>query len=63
MSVLLLCFNAQPDIFAVMNCCVVTLIVFSSDMLAWRADSLYSARSCARGEIRFYPLLEFNILR
>jgi len=31
MSVLLSCFNAQSDIFVVMNCCVVT----------WRADSLY----------------------
>jgi len=31
--VLLPCFNAQPDIFAVMNCCVIALIVFSSDML------------------------------
>jgi len=24
-------FNAQPDIFAVMNCCVVALSLFSSD--------------------------------
>jgi len=39
----------QPDIFAVVNCCVVALIVFSFDMLAWMADSLYSARACARG--------------
>ena len=37
--VLLLCFNAQPDIFPVMNCCVVALIVITSDMLAWRADN------------------------
>jgi len=37
--VLLPCFNAQPDIFAVMNCCVVALSVFTSDMLVWRADS------------------------
>ena len=42
--VLIPCFNAQPDIFAVMNCCIVALLVFSSDMLAWRADSLYLAR-------------------
>jgi len=41
-SVLLPCFNAQPDIFAVMNCCVVGLSVFSSDSLTWRANSLYS---------------------
>jgi len=40
--VLLPCFNAQPDIFAVMNCCVVELSVFSSDILTWSADSLYS---------------------
>ena len=38
--VLLPCFNAQPDIFAVMNRCVVALIVFSSNILAWSADSL-----------------------
>jgi len=31
MSVLLPCFNAQPDIFAVMHCCIVALGVFSSD--------------------------------
>ena len=48
--VLLPCFNMQPDMFAVMNCCIVALIVFSSDMLAWMADSLYSARAFARGE-------------
>jgi len=36
---LLSCFYAQPDIFAVMNCCVLALIVFSSHVLAWRADS------------------------
>jgi len=53
--VLLPCFNAQTDIFAVMNCCIVALIVFSSDMLAWKADSLYSARACAR-ELGLPPL-------
>jgi len=41
---LLLCFNAQPDIFAVMNCCVVALSAFSSNILTWRADSLYSVQ-------------------
>jgi len=30
--------NAQPDIFAVMNCCVVALSVFSSDTLIFGAD-------------------------
>ena len=47
--VLLPCFNVQPDIFAVMNCCVVALIVFTSDMLAWRADIWYSAKPWPRG--------------
>jgi len=36
------CFNAQPDIFAIMNCCVVVLIAVSSDILAGSADSLYA---------------------
>jgi len=38
-----------------MNCCIVALLVFSSDMLAWRADSLYSARACARGLWGYTP--------
>jgi len=38
--VLLPCFNAQPDIFAVMNCCIVALSVFTSDILTWSADIL-----------------------
>jgi len=42
--VLLPCFNAQPDIFAVMNCCFVALSVFSSDILTCSADSLYSVQ-------------------
>jgi len=50
------CFNTQPDIFAVMNCCIVAFLVFSSDMLAWRADRLYSARACARGGWGYPPL-------
>ena len=37
---LLSCLNAQPDSFAVMNCCVVALSVFSSDILTWGADIL-----------------------
>jgi len=32
---LLPCFNAKPDIFAVMNCCVVELNLFSIDILTW----------------------------
>ena len=35
------CFNVQPDIFALMNSCVVALMVFLSDILAGSADSLY----------------------
>jgi len=35
-------FNAQPDIFAVMNRGVIALSAFSSDILTRRADSLYS---------------------
>jgi len=36
--VFLPCFN-EPDIFAVTNCCVVVLSVFSSDILTWSADT------------------------
>jgi len=32
--------NAQSDSFAVMNCCVIALSVFSSDILTWGADIL-----------------------
>jgi len=35
MSVFYSRFNAQPDIFAVMNCCVVALSLFSSDIVTW----------------------------
>ena len=38
------CFNAKPDIFAVLNCCIVALSVFSSDIVTWSADSLYSVQ-------------------
>ena len=37
---LLPCLNAQPDSFAVINCCVVALSVFSSDIVTWGADIL-----------------------
>ena len=54
----------QPDIFALMNCCVVALIVFSSDILAGSADSLYSAMACARRGLGLNPpLLELDILQ
>ena len=42
--VLLPCFNTQPDIFAVMYCCVVALSLFSSDILTWSADGLCSVQ-------------------
>jgi len=42
--VLLPCFNVQPDIFAIMNCCVVALNLFSSDIVTWIAGSLYSVQ-------------------
>jgi len=41
---LLPCFNAQANVFAVMDCCVVALSVFSRDILTWSADSLYSVQ-------------------
>jgi len=34
----------QFDIFAVMNCCVVALTLFSSDIVTWSADSLDSVQ-------------------
>ena len=40
--VLLPCFNAQPDIFAAMNCCVVALSLFFSVNLNWSVG-LHSA--------------------
>ena len=33
------CFNAQLDIFAVVNCSVIVLSVFCSGILSWSADS------------------------
>ena len=36
--------SVQPDIFAVKNCFVIALIVVSSDILDWSADSLYSVQ-------------------
>jgi len=35
MSVFTPCFDARPDIFAVMNCCVLALSVFSADLERW----------------------------
>ena len=48
---LLPCLNAQPDIFKVMNCCVVALNVFSSDILTWGADILVyiQCQGCTQG--------------
>jgi len=43
--------NAQPDSFAVMNCCVEALSVYSSDILTWGADILvlFSAKGARKG--------------
>ena len=42
----LLCFNALPDIFAVVNCSVLALsAVFCSGFLTWSADNLYSLQT------------------
>ena len=56
------CFNVQPDIFALMNC-VVALIVFSYDILAGSADSLYAMACARRGLGLNPPLLELDILQ
>jgi len=50
--VLLPCFNVQPDIFAVMNGCIVALGVFHSDSLTWSANSLYSLFSAMTHQMR-----------
>jgi len=42
----------QPDIFAVINCCIVALSVFYSDSLTWSANSLYSLFSAMTHKIR-----------
>ena len=44
MSVLLPCFNVQPSIFVIMNCCVVVLSLFSTDIVTWSADNLDSVQ-------------------
>jgi len=41
MSVLLPCFNGQPDMFVVMDCSVLVLSIFSFVILTWSAESLY----------------------
>ena len=62
--VLLPCLNAQPDIFAVMNCFVVVLSVFSSDILTWSADILVIIQCQGRtqGGLGWNPL-ELDILQ
>ena len=54
MSVFLSCLNAQPDIFAVMNCCVVALSVFSSDILTWSADVLVYIQCQGRTQVGYW---------
>jgi len=64
--VLLSCLNAHPGMFAVMNCCVVALSVFSSDILTWSADILVyiqcQGRSQGGGGLYELPL-ELDILQ
>jgi len=38
MNVFLPCISTQPDIFAIMNCCVMALSLYYSDIVTWRAD-------------------------
>jgi len=45
-------FNVQPDIFAVMNCCILALGVYYTDSLTWSANSLYSLFSAMTHRIR-----------
>jgi len=65
--VLLPCLNAQRDIFAVMNCCVVALSVFSSDILTWGIDILVyiqcQGRTQGGGRLRLNSPLELDILQ
>jgi len=63
--VLLPCLNAQPDMFAVMNCCVVALSAFPSDNLTWSADiSVYSqCQGRTRGGGWIKTPLELDILQ
>jgi len=44
MRVLLRCFNMQPNIFAVMNCCVEALSLLSPDIVTWSAGNLDSVQ-------------------
>jgi len=44
MNVFFSSFSTRSQNFAVMNSCVAALSVFSSDILTWSADSLYSVQ-------------------
>ena len=46
--------NAHPDVFAVMNCCVVALSVFSSDILTWGADALVYIQCQGRTQVGYW---------
>jgi len=46
--------NAHPDIFAVINCCVVALSVFSSDILTWSADLLVYIQCQGRTQVGYW---------
>jgi len=49
--------SAKPDIFAVMNCCIVALSVFSSDIVTWSADSSYSVQWHMRVHVKEYACI------
>jgi len=56
--------NAHPDIFAVMNCCVVALSVFSSDIVTWSADVfIFSAKGVRKWGIGSKKNLELDFLQ
>jgi len=63
--VLLSCLNAHPDIFAVMNCCVVALSVFSSDILnkALMFQFIFSAKDVRKWGIGLKKTLELDFLQ
>jgi len=46
------CFHKFLLFFAIMNCCVVALSLFSSDIVTWSADSLYSVQSHKTSGVR-----------
>jgi len=58
--VLLPCFNVQPDIFAVMNCCAVALSMFSSDIITWSTDIVYIQSGISWKGVSRYTCIQCN---